>query len=95
MKLHRRRVTDPPESTLAPLATVQRTPHEQDAVLPIWNTEVTYDVPYQSPLPPARTVPYATRFSLTGVSAIDGTARAVRAGDALTVTGRPVLLASR
>lgn len=193
VKLHQRRVTDPPEGTLALLATVQRTLHEQGAVLPIWNTGVTYDIPYQSPLPPARTVPYATRFYLTGlyghvydlrrayfynwgsnripvvlqgvggrpteaaraverlqrwlagariaacghgrqstlpdnawqcefrsgsrrllvrwahtgsaattvphglttVSGLDGTTRAVRTGDALTVTGRPVLLTSR
>lgn len=67
VKLHQRRVTDPPESTLTMLRSVQKILHDRDIALPLWNTGVTYDIPFQSRLPTARAVSYATRFYLSGL----------------------------
>lgn len=67
VKLHQRRAIDPPESTLPLLYTVQKTLHDRGVALPIWNTGVTYKIPYQAPLPAAQAVDYATRYYLAGL----------------------------
>lgn len=69
VKLHPRRLADPPESMLAVADEVEQIFHRTAGHANLWSTGSDFDVPYQPPVDPARAADYAARFYLTGLYA--------------------------
>ncbi|MGH4011645.1 MAG: hypothetical protein ACRDTH_26355 [Pseudonocardiaceae bacterium] len=71
IKLYPRSVSDPPESMLELVSTIDKTLHRSGAHPPLWNTGTTYNVTLEKPLDDEQASTYAVRFSLTGLYAHD------------------------
>ncbi|GAA0969545.1 hypothetical protein GCM10009555_016880 [Acrocarpospora macrocephala] len=69
IKLYQRTPSDPPESMLELVTTVDRTFHEAGIHPRLWNTGTTYSIPLQGSLDETRAQNYAVRFFLTGLYA--------------------------
>ncbi|WP_283136893.1 helix-turn-helix domain-containing protein [Rhizohabitans arisaemae] len=71
IKLHQRTPSDPPESMLELVTTVDRTFHQAGIHPRLWNTGTTYSIPLQGSLDETRARNHAVRFFLTGLYARD------------------------
>ncbi|WP_063819217.1 helix-turn-helix domain-containing protein [Herbidospora cretacea] len=69
IKLYQRTPSDPPESMLELVTTVDRAFHEAGIHPRLWNTGTTYSIPLQGSLDETRARNYAVRFFLTGLYA--------------------------
>ncbi|RCG33181.1 cobalamin ABC transporter substrate-binding protein [Sphaerisporangium album] len=69
VKLYQRTASDPPESVLQLVTTIDRVLHEAGVQPPVWNTGTTYTIPLERPLDATRARDYAVRFFLTGLYA--------------------------
>ncbi|MFI6506229.1 beta-galactosidase [Streptosporangium sp. NPDC050855] len=69
IKLHQRTPSDPPESMLELVTTVDRAFHRAGIHPRLWNTGTTYSIRLQGPLDETRARNHAVRFFLTGLYA--------------------------
>ncbi|MEU4833727.1 helix-turn-helix domain-containing protein [Streptosporangium sp. NPDC023615] len=69
IKLHQRTPSDPPESMLELVTTVDRAFHQAGIHPRLWNTGTTYSIRLQRPLDETRARNHAVRFFLTGLYA--------------------------
>ncbi|MGC5011979.1 helix-turn-helix domain-containing protein [Streptosporangium sp. DT93] len=69
IKLHQRTPSDPPESMLHLVTTVDRAFHRAGIHPRLWNTGTTYSIRLQGPLDETRARNHAVRFFLTGLYA--------------------------
>jgi hypothetical protein len=69
IKLYQRSPSDPPESMLELVHTVDRILHTAGVHPPLWNTGTTYEIPLQGSLDEVAAVNHAVRFFLVGIYA--------------------------
>ncbi len=67
VKLYQRKPSDPPESMLEILDTVDSAMHQADVHPFLWSTGTTYEISLQKPLDEERAINTAVRFYLTGL----------------------------
>lgn len=69
IKLFQKTASDPPETMLELVATIDQTMHAAGVHPKLWNTGTTYDIPLQSPLDETSARNHAVRFFLVGLYA--------------------------